>query len=57
MLPGLTGIAQIFAPRDIPRRLKFRYDLLYVRRQSFWLDIHLVALSFWLNVRRNLTPL
>jgi len=49
--PGLTGIAQIFAPRDIPRRLKFRYDLLYVRQQSFWLDIRLIALSFWITFR------
>jgi lipopolysaccharide/colanic/teichoic acid biosynthesis glycosyltransferase len=49
--PGLTGIAQIFAPRDIPRRLKFRYDLLYVRRQSFWLDVRLIALSFWITFR------
>ncbi len=32
MQPGLTGIAQIYAPRDITRRQKFRYDLLYVRR-------------------------
>ena len=51
VLPGLTGIAQIFAPRDIPRRLKFRYDILYVRRQSFWLDLRLVALSFWITFR------
>ena len=29
--PGLTGIAQIYAPRDIPRRQKFRYDRIYVR--------------------------
>ena len=33
--PGLTGVAQVFAPRDIPRRQKFRYDLLYIRKQSF----------------------
>jgi lipopolysaccharide/colanic/teichoic acid biosynthesis glycosyltransferase len=49
--PGLTGIAQIYAPRDIPRRLKFRYDLLYVRRQSFWLDLRLVLVSFWITMR------
>jgi lipopolysaccharide/colanic/teichoic acid biosynthesis glycosyltransferase len=49
--PGLTGIAQIFAPRDIPRRLKFKYDILYVRRQSFWLDTRLIALSFWITFR------
>ena len=51
VLPGLTGIAQIFAPRDIPRRVKFRYDVLYVRQQSFWLDMRLVALSFWITFR------
>jgi lipopolysaccharide/colanic/teichoic acid biosynthesis glycosyltransferase len=49
--PGLTGIAQIYAPRDIPRRLKFRYDLFYIRRQSFWLDVRLVLLSFWITLR------
>jgi lipopolysaccharide/colanic/teichoic acid biosynthesis glycosyltransferase len=49
--PGLTGIAQIYAPRDIARRWKFRYDLLYVRRQSFWLDIRLILLSFWITFR------
>jgi lipopolysaccharide/colanic/teichoic acid biosynthesis glycosyltransferase len=49
--PGLTGIAQIFADRDIPSRQKFRYDLLYIRRRSFWLDLRLVALSFWVTFR------
>jgi lipopolysaccharide/colanic/teichoic acid biosynthesis glycosyltransferase/glycosyltransferase involved in cell wall biosynthesis len=49
--PGLTGIAQIFAPRDVSRRHKFRYDLLYIRRQSFWLDIKLIFLSFWITFR------
>ena len=32
--PGLTGLAQLYAPRDVSRRSKFRYDRLYVRRQS-----------------------
>ena len=49
--PGLTGVAQIFAPRDIPRRHKFRYDRLYIRRQSFWLDLRLIGLSFWITFR------
>jgi lipopolysaccharide/colanic/teichoic acid biosynthesis glycosyltransferase len=49
--PGLTGIAQIYAPRDIPRRLKFRYDIFYVRRQSFWLDLRLILLSCWITLR------
>jgi lipopolysaccharide/colanic/teichoic acid biosynthesis glycosyltransferase len=49
--PGLTGIAQIYAPRDVTRRHKFRYDGLYVRRRSFWLDIRLILLSFWISMR------
>ena len=49
--PGLTGLAQIYAPRDILRRQKFRYDRLYIRKQSVWLDIRLILLSFWISVR------
>ena len=49
--PGLTGIAQIYAPRDVTRRHKFRYDRIYVRRRSFWLDLRLILLSFWISMR------
>ena len=49
--PGLTGVAQIYAPRDAVRRNKFRYDLVYIRRQSFSLDLRLILLSFWITVR------
>jgi lipopolysaccharide/colanic/teichoic acid biosynthesis glycosyltransferase len=47
--PGLTGIAQIFADRDIARAKKFRYDILYIRRQDFWLDLRLIFLSFYIS--------
>jgi lipopolysaccharide/colanic/teichoic acid biosynthesis glycosyltransferase len=49
--PGLTGIAQIWAPRDVPRRHKFKYDVFYLKKQSFWLDLKLIALSFWITFR------
>jgi len=48
--PGLTGVAQIYAPRSLPRRGKFRYDRLYIRRQSFGLDARLMAYSFWISL-------
>ncbi len=51
VVPGLTGIAQIYAARDLPRRQKFRYDRVYIRRQSFLLDLRLIALSFWISFR------
>lgn len=49
--PGLTGIAQVYAPRDLPRTGKFRYDLLYQRKASFWLDLRLILTSFWITAR------
>jgi lipopolysaccharide/colanic/teichoic acid biosynthesis glycosyltransferase len=48
--PGLTGIAQVYARRDVPRRHKFRYDRIYVRRRSWWLDVRLILISFWISV-------
>ena len=35
--PGLTGIAQVYAPRDLPRKYKFKYDLLYIKKMNFLL--------------------
>jgi len=49
--PGLTGICTIYRPKDISPRKKFRYDLLYIRKQSFWLDVRLIAVSFWISFR------
>jgi len=49
--PGLTGLATIYIPKDASPYRKFRYDLLYIRRQSIWLDLHLIALSFWISFR------
>jgi lipopolysaccharide/colanic/teichoic acid biosynthesis glycosyltransferase len=48
--PGLTGIAQIFAPRDVPRRQKFRYDSFYIARQGLALDLALIAMSLWISL-------
>ena len=46
VIPGLTGLAQVYAHRDVSRRNKFRYDALYVNRRSPMLDIELILLSF-----------
>jgi lipopolysaccharide/colanic/teichoic acid biosynthesis glycosyltransferase len=49
--PGLTGLTQVYASRDISRASKFRMDRLYLRRGSFWLDLKLIAVSFWITSR------
>jgi lipopolysaccharide/colanic/teichoic acid biosynthesis glycosyltransferase len=47
----LTGLAQVYLPTDAPRQEKFHYDLLYVKDESFWLDLKLIMLSFWITFR------
>ena len=49
--PGLTGLAQVYAPRDIRRASKFRLDRLYLRRASLCLDLKLIVVSFWITGR------
>jgi lipopolysaccharide/colanic/teichoic acid biosynthesis glycosyltransferase len=49
--PGLTGVTTIYKAKDISPRKKFRYDLLYIRKQSFWLDLRLILMSFWISFR------
>jgi lipopolysaccharide/colanic/teichoic acid biosynthesis glycosyltransferase len=44
--PGLTGLAQLYAPKNLPYRQKFRYDALYIRKMSLGLDIKLMLMSF-----------
>ena len=42
--PGLTGLAQIYDPKDDAHE-KFYFDLEYLQRMSPWLDIKLLVLS------------
>lgn len=49
--PGLTGLAVVYASKDISHRQRFRYDLLYIRNMSFWLDLKIILLSFWITLK------
>jgi len=49
--PGLTGLAQVYAPRDASLEEKFRYDLEYIRTRSLWKDLQLILLSVWITLR------
>lgn len=49
--PGLTGLAQVYAKKNIPHRNKFRYDSIYIRNQSFLLDIRLILYSFLITFK------
>jgi lipopolysaccharide/colanic/teichoic acid biosynthesis glycosyltransferase len=49
--PGLTGMAQVYLPTDALRSEKFKYDLMYIEKQSFLFDLKLIFLSFWITFR------
>jgi lipopolysaccharide/colanic/teichoic acid biosynthesis glycosyltransferase len=49
--PGLTGLAQVYAPRDVRRAAKFRLDRLYLRNAGICLDLKLILMSFWITGR------
>jgi lipopolysaccharide/colanic/teichoic acid biosynthesis glycosyltransferase len=49
--PGLTGVTQVYAARDVPLDEKFRLDLQYAERASVWFDLKLILLSFWITLR------
>lgn len=51
--PGITGLAQVSGRNSLTWEAKFRLDLDYVERRSFWLDLRLVAATAWRVLRRK----
>ena len=49
--PGLTGLAQINDAKSTDPETKLRYDVRYIREQSFWLDLKIVTRQIWMVVR------
>lgn len=45
--PGLTGLAQINGATGHDPEAKLRYDVEYIRRQSFWYDLKIVIRQVW----------
>lgn len=43
--PGLTGLAQVKGKYDTKDKEKIRYDLLYVKKSSFWFDLKILILT------------
>jgi len=46
--PGLTGLAQINGATGHEPAEKLRYDIEYIREQSFWFDLKVVIRQLWL---------
>jgi len=51
--PGVTGLAQVHSTYDISPRSKLRYDLLYVRNHSLFLDLEIILRTIGVIIRRR----
>ncbi len=53
VLPGITGWAQINGRNTLTWEDKFSYDVWYVDHWSLWLDIKILATTFWKVIKRE----
>jgi sugar transferase EpsL len=51
--PGITGWAQVNGRNALTWEQKFELDVWYVDHLSFWLDLRIMALTFWKIVKRE----
>lgn len=48
--PGLTGSAQVNDVSSTDPEVKLQYDLEYIRKRSFWLDVKIVLRQVWITI-------
>ena len=53
LLPGLTGWAQINGRDELPIPIKVKLDVEYLHKQSFFLDVKIIFLTFLKVLRRD----
>jgi len=46
--PGISGLAQIRGDYHTEPKDKLRYDLLYIKRRSLWLDVRIIAITMYI---------
>jgi sugar transferase EpsL len=51
--PGITGWAQVNGRNAITWEEKFKLDVWYVDKMSFWLDLKILTLTLWKIVKRE----
>ncbi|MBC7620800.1 MAG: sugar transferase [Candidatus Saccharibacteria bacterium] len=53
LVPGLTGWAQINGRDELPIPDKVKLDVEYLQRQSLWLDLRILWMTFMKVIRRD----
>ena len=51
--PGITGLAQIRGGYHTDPKDKLRYDLLYIKRRSIWLDLKIIGITAYICLLRK----
>ena len=51
--PGVTGLAQIKGRGNLSFYQTNEYDLEYLRRRSFWLDMKILGMTVWAILKRD----
>lgn len=52
LVPGLTGWAQVNGRDELSITLKVNFEMEYLQRQCFWLDMKILGLTFLRVIRR-----
>jgi len=53
LVPGLTGWAQVNGRDELPIPQKVAYDAEYLKRKSFWFDMHILWMTFVKVLQRD----
>jgi lipopolysaccharide/colanic/teichoic acid biosynthesis glycosyltransferase len=53
--PGITGLAQVRGGYYTDPRQKLRYELIYIRGRSIWMDLKLIVATLLIMASRTLT--
>ena len=51
--PGLSGLAQINGRNSLSWEKKFFFDVLYVKKISLWVDLHVLWVTIWKVIRKE----
>lgn len=50
---GLTGFSQINGASNLPFLKELEYDAWYLKNQSFWLDLKIIAKTLWIMLLKR----
>jgi len=53
VLPGITGMWQVYGRSQVPFAYMIELDLAYIRQRSFWLDLKLIILTVGVVLSRR----